>query len=66
MPLAKEDAFHELKNGPHTHVDSRDLDIQVGDGLWHQHVRYVYDAAAERTQQRIRGGQVGGDIIGVP
>jgi hypothetical protein len=36
----------------------RDSDVEAKDDSWQHHVRYVYDAVAERTQQRIRESQL--------
>jgi len=65
-PFDTDDIFYEHRDEPYP-VDDRldsDSDEALG-GRWPQTTRYVYDAAAERTQQRIRRGRVSTLVDGV-
>lgn len=61
-----DEMFYGHRDEPYpadTRVDS-DSDELCG-GRWPQTTQYVYDAAAERTQQRIRRGRVSTLVDGV-
>lgn len=66
-PFDPDDIFYEHKDEPSYPMEDRlDLDPDEDvNGRWQQPVRFVYDAAAERTQQRIREGQSVGLVNGV-
>lgn len=46
--------------------DAMDSDSEEGlqHNLWHQPVRYVYDAAAERAQERLREAHAAAALVG--
>lgn len=55
-----DDMFYDNADDQSRHNDDS-LESDSDDGRhhrWHQPVHYVYDAAAERTQERIRQGRV--------
>ena len=58
-----DDIFYDQKEDVYHPEDRQDSDLD--DGTWQQSIHYVYDAAAERTQQRIREGQLSGLVNGV-
>ncbi|KAH9922326.1 uncharacterized protein BXZ73DRAFT_104144 [Epithele typhae] len=57
-----DDLFYEQGQNPNNngvqHSDDSESDDGKAKGPWHRPVHYVYDAAAERTQQRIREGRL--------
>lgn len=53
-PFEGDDYFDQ--NGGFPPEERNDSDQESLDGQWHQPVKFVYDAAAERTQERIREG----------
>jgi hypothetical protein len=55
---SREDLFYQHKNETYAPPGMRDSDVEAKDDSWQHHVRYVYDAVAERTQQRIRESQL--------
>jgi len=61
-----DEMFYDSRDEPY-HADTRvDSDSdEVSGGRWLQTTQYVYDAAAERTQQRIRRGRVSTLVDGV-
>lgn len=52
-----DDMFYENREEPFQTPESR-VDSDSDEVRWHQPTHFVYDAAAERTQQRIRRGRV--------
>jgi hypothetical protein len=61
-----DDIFYDHRDGPYPVVENRlDSDSDEFSTGRHQTTHYVYDAAAERTQQRIRRGRVSTLVDGV-
>ena len=58
-PFDPDDLFYD-QSGNESIRNSEDSDSEDGHARnpWHRPVHYVYDAAAERTQQRIREGRL--------
>ena len=58
-PFDPDDLFYD-QSGNESVRNSEDSDSEDGHARnpWHRPVHYVYDAAAERTQQRIREGRL--------
>ena len=58
-PFDPDDLFYD-QSGNESIRNSEDSDSEDGHvrNPWHRPVHYVYDAAAERTQQRIREGRL--------
>jgi hypothetical protein len=48
------EVYSDLKDDAHHSIDGCYASSEHSSGPWQHHVRYVYDAAAERTQQRIK------------
>jgi len=59
------DLFHDARDEPYPPDNRVDSDSDEVSGRWQQPTKYVYDAAAERTQQRIRRGRVSTLVDGV-
>lgn len=60
------DLFHDARDEPYPPDNRVDSDSdELSGGRWQQPTKYVYDAAAERTQQRIRRGRVSTLVDGV-
>jgi hypothetical protein len=65
-PFDPDDIFYDHRDEQYPVEDKLDSDSDdLSGGLWSQPVHYVYDAAAERTQQRIRRGRVSTLVDGV-
>jgi hypothetical protein len=61
-----DDIFYEHRDDPYPVENRLDSDSdEFSGGRWQQTTHYVYDAAAERTQQRIRRGRVSTLVDGV-
>lgn len=58
--------FYEGSDEPYPTEGRPDSDSDdVSGGFWNHTTHYVYDAAAERTQQRLRRGRVSTLVDGV-
>ncbi|RPD60760.1 hypothetical protein L227DRAFT_501092 [Lentinus tigrinus ALCF2SS1-6] len=57
-PFDPDDMFYEHSNDSIRNSEDSDSDDARARNPWHRPVHYVYDAAAERTQQRIREGRL--------
>jgi len=65
-PFDTDDIFYDNRDDPYPVENRLDSDSdEFITGRWQQTTRYVYDAAAERTQQRIRRGRVSTLVDGV-
>lgn len=65
-PFDTDDIFYEHRDEPYPVEERLDSDSDEALGSrWPQTTHYVYDAAAERTQQRIRRGRVSTLVDGV-
>ena len=53
-----DDIFYDQSNESIRNSEDSDSDDTRPRNPWHRPVHYVYDAAAERTQQRIREGRL--------
>ncbi|TFK82019.1 hypothetical protein K466DRAFT_557157 [Polyporus arcularius HHB13444] len=53
-PFDPDDLFYDHSNDSIRNSEDSDSDDARTRNLWHRPVHYVYDAAAERTEQRIR------------
>jgi hypothetical protein len=60
-----DDLFHDSRDEQYPTDNRVDSDSDELSGRWQQPTKYVYDAAAERTQQRIRRGRVSTLVDGV-
>lgn len=61
-----DDIFYDHRDDPYPVANKLDSDSdEFSGGRWQQTTHYVYDAAAERTQQRIRRGRVSTLVDGV-
>ena len=58
-PFESDDPFYAQSNhSAQQHSEDSDSDESRARNPWNRPVHYVYDAAAERTQQRIREGRL--------
>jgi len=65
-PFDTDDLFYDHRDEPYHAEDRVESDSdEASGGRWPQTTHYVYDAAAERTQQRIRRGRVSTLVDGV-
>jgi len=65
-PFDPDDMFYDHRDELYPVEDRLDSDSdELSGGRWSQTTHYVYDAAAERTQQRIRRGRVSTLVDGV-